>query len=804
MAIADMPVQNAGPITKGDGPSTAVKALYGVFGVVVVGYTISLILRPNGASYTWLDGWGVPTFELLMSLLVLARAWVSPRDRKYCLFLGLGGVFWAVGDFAMTIETLNGATPATLSLANVLWAGFFPLAYIGLMVLMQRDVQKLTAANYLDGVVAALVTFAALVAFAFNWIDTTAGGGTYSVAVNLVYPVADLLLFGLAAIGFVLTPKGHRLRWGLLASAGLINAFGDISALFGGLVATQAGFVINCAAWPWSLYLISTAVWLPRQSTVKPRESQASGFMVPAIASGLALVILFVGSLNHTSQVAIGLASATLLAAGIRFYLALRRMTQLTQEREQEMERAAVAERESLERAAAAERESQERTAAAERESQERAAAAELEARERSAAAEREALERSAATEREVLEKAAATERATREVLESAVRSYSVFAATVADGDLTAVVEPQGDADLQALAESLNTMVAGLAEISGQIQAGVLQIGESTGSILDSANEHSARASQQSAAISETTATVNTLRAAADEMARQAEGVAREARESVAVSDEGTAALAAITGAMEEIRARVGGIAQEILTLSDRTQQIGDITATVNQLADRSNLLALNASIEAARAGEHGRGFAVVAEQVRSLSEQSKEATARVEGILSEVRNATAGAVRASQEGTKVVEEGLSLTERAGDGIRSLTDTIRGASDAAEQIANSAQEQSVGMDQIAEAMGSLEESTLRFLDGAEQSQRAAENLDELSAGLTEATSRYRIDRDDTSRDFGRKEVVREEVAGEPSDEADRRDVEPITAKALEGRVTDVRRQNDGRRPARVR
>ena len=93
-----------------------------------------------------------------------------------------------------------------------------------------------------------------------------------------------------------------------------------------------------------------------------------------------------------------------------------------------------------------------------------------------------------------------------RETLEAAVRSYTLFAARVADGDLTATVEPAGDEDLQALAGSLNKMVAGLAEISGEIQVGVQEIGASTTQILASANEHSDRASQQSAAISRTTA----------------------------------------------------------------------------------------------------------------------------------------------------------------------------------------------------------------------------------------------------------------------------------------------------------
>jgi methyl-accepting chemotaxis protein len=48
------------------------------------------------------------------------------------------------------------------------------------------------------------------------------------------------------------------------------------------------------------------------------------------------------------------------------------------------------------------------------------------------------------------------------------------------------------------------------------------------------------------------------------------------------------------------------------------------------------------------------------------------------------------------------------------------------------------------MDEIAGAMSNIEAGTSQFLDGAQQSQLAAESLNELAAKLTALTERYRI------------------------------------------------------------
>jgi len=152
----------------------------------------------------------------------------------------------------------------------------------------------------------------------------------------------------------------------------------------------------------------------------------------------------------------------------------------------------------------------------------------------------------------------------------------------VAGGDLTATVAVDEDPELGSLAESLNTMVSGLAEISTEIQTGVHDIAASTAQILGSVSTHTDGASRQSSAISEATATVNELRMAADDSSARARDVASKAANSARVSDEGTEAVAALAEAMCEIGERTADIRKELVMLSDRAQQIGVITETVN------------------------------------------------------------------------------------------------------------------------------------------------------------------------------------------------------------------------------
>jgi len=274
---------------------------------------------------------------------------------------------------------------------------------------------------------------------------------------------------------------------------------------------------------------------------------------------------------------------------------------------------------------------------------------------------------------------------------------------------------------------------------------------DSTNLLISSISRISTTASQLASSASETSSSISEVTTTVEEV-KQTSHVANEKAKYVSQSADATAKISyagkqstenTMTG-INRIREEMNYIAESTVKLSDQTKSIEEIINTVSDIADQSNILSVNAAIEAAKAGDQGKGFAVVAQEVKSLADQSKEATNQIRTILGDIQKATSAAVMATERGIKTVEEAVELSEQAGDAIDRLSKKVVESAESAMQITASNQQQLTGMDQLSQAMESINDATQQNLEAVKQLEDALRGLDELVQAMNDITSSYKI------------------------------------------------------------
>ena len=322
------------------------------------------------------------------------------------------------------------------------------------------------------------------------------------------------------------------------------------------------------------------------------------------------------------------------------------------------------------------------------------------------------------------------------------LKEMAGVADSLASRDFSVTVKPRSEQDM--LGKAFAAMVTNIRELAKEVRGGVEVLASAAGEIVAATSEISSSASESAASVNETTATVTEANQAAQLSAQKAGYVSETAQRTDQIAQSGKKSMADLIDGMNQIRGQIDSIADSVLRLSEHSQVIGEINDAVNDLAEQSNLLAVNAAIEAARAGEQGKGFGVVAQEIRNLAEQSKQATGRIKGILSDIQKAMNAAVLATEQGTKSVEAGVKQSAVAGESIRALADSITESAQAAIQILASTQQQLVGMDQIVSAMENIKQASSQNLSAAQQTESAAHDLHEVGARLKQLAESYKV------------------------------------------------------------
>jgi len=382
-----------------------------------------------------------------------------------------------------------------------------------------------------------------------------------------------------------------------------------------------------------------------------------------------------------------------------------------------------------------------------------------------------------ARTERERAADARAEAEALADTLERRASEYGDAMARCADGDLTVRLDEDADNEaLEEIASAFNRMVDDLEETVGTVRAfadeaddratavaaGADQIEDASASVSQSMTEVAGASDEQAERLAEVSGEMSGLSATVEEIAATAADVSSLSGEAATEAEvAGDAAEEALT-AFDEVADHTERTAAEVEQVAEEMAEITDIVDLIDGIADQTNLLALNASIEAARAGEEGDGFAVVASEVKTLAEETSEATDDIAARIERLRAASEAAAADMDDTEAAVNEGVDVVEEALAAVEAVGERIEDTNDAVESIDTATDDQAATTEEVvtmAEEVTDIDERTSGEIDDAaaaaeEQTaavsevSASAEQLSERVEDLRDLVRRFEVDEAD--------------------------------------------------------
>ena len=290
------------------------------------------------------------------------------------------------------------------------------------------------------------------------------------------------------------------------------------------------------------------------------------------------------------------------------------------------------------------------------------------------------------------------------------------MAQAVAGGDLTTRMECHTTDETGQLLRALIDMNDSLARTVGQVRSSTDTIATASSEIASGNLDLSSRTEQQASSLEETASSMEELTST---VSQNAENARQATKLVVAASDYATKG-----GKV------VGQVVDTMGAIKESSGKIVDIISVIDGIAFQTNILALNAAVEAARAGEQGRGFAVVASEVRNLAQRSASAAREIKELIG--------------RSVETVDAGALLVGEAGATMAGLVESVKQVADIMSAISAASSEQSSGIEQVNQAIISIDDVTQQNAALVEQAAAAAQSMRDQTDLLTQAVSVFKL------------------------------------------------------------
>ncbi|WP_269466979.1 methyl-accepting chemotaxis protein [Acidovorax carolinensis] len=290
------------------------------------------------------------------------------------------------------------------------------------------------------------------------------------------------------------------------------------------------------------------------------------------------------------------------------------------------------------------------------------------------------------------------------------------LAARIAAGDLSMQATITRGDEFGDLLRSQYAMSDALGRVVHQVRQSTDSIATASAEIATGNHDLSARTEQTSSNLQQTAAAMEQFTSTIQQSASSAQQASSLAVGATGVARRGGEVVTQVVATMDEI--------------NHSSKKIADIIGVIDGIAFQTNILALNAAVEAARAGEQGRGFAVVASEVRSLAQRSAEAAKEIKQLI----NAS----------VEKVDTGSRLVADAGGTMADIVQSVQRVTDMIGEITAASTEQSVGVAQVNQAVGNLDQMTQQNAALVEESAAAAQSLREQAEQLAQMVSVFTV------------------------------------------------------------
>ena len=286
-------------------------------------------------------------------------------------------------------------------------------------------------------------------------------------------------------------------------------------------------------------------------------------------------------------------------------------------------------------------------------------------------------------------------------------------------------------------AGTLDQSSAGFLTISERMSEGVRQMAGNSSAVAGAAEEMSSAMSSVAAAAEQSSTNINMVSAAAEEMTSTINEISKNTVKTSVTSNDTVS--------------RAKTASEKISFLSQSAQEIGKVVDTINDISEQTNLLALNATIEAARAGAAGKGFAVVAGEIKSLAQQTAEATLEIKNKIENIQGSTQETVVEIEGITAAIADVNGMIDNVAAAVEEQSLTTREIAQNVDQAARGIGEvtekvtRSSGVaSQIADDIGNVNQSSSGMSATGSQIKENAEKLNELSGRLKFTVDQFKI------------------------------------------------------------